>query len=191
MKKRFQTLISAKDANEASLENEIVIFDCRFYLNDPARGRNEYLHSHIPNAVYLDTNLDLSSPVIKGVTGRHPLPHPEILTSTFQSGGLSGKSQVIAYDQSNGASASRAWWVLRGLGHDDVAVLDGGFQTWQSAGFPVDNQWPLPQAGKFESHIRQNFTIEMEELNALNASLVDSREYKRYTGEYEPIDPVA
>jgi len=191
MLKRYHTLISVDEFYELRHHEGIVIFDCLFYLNDTSKGRKEYLQGHIPGAVYLDIAHDLSSPVIKGVTGRHPLPHPEILTSALKAGGLNKDSQVIVYDQSNGTYASRGWWLLRWLGHDDVAVLDGGIGAWNSAHFPLDNQWPLPSPGNFEAHLQYNLTVKMEGIDKISDPLVDSREYLRYTGEYEPIDPVA
>ncbi len=191
MSKRYQTLLSVDEFVEIRDHDGIVIFDCRFYLSDTSKGRKEYLHGHIPGAVYLDVHHDLSSPVIKGVTGRHPLPHPEILASTLKSGGLNKDSQVIVYDQSNGTYASRAWWLIRWLGHEDVAVLDGDMEAWNSAHLPLDNQWPLPSPGNFERKQKDNMTVNMEEIDRSGDPLVDSREYKRYTGEYEPIDPVA
>jgi len=191
MLKRYHTLISVDEFSDIRKNEGIVIFDCRFYLNDTSKGRKEYLQGHIPGAIYLDINHDLSSPVIKGVTGRHPLPHPEIVASTLKVGGLDNDSQVIVYDQSNGAYASRAWWLLRWLGHEDVAVLDGGIESWNSAHFPLDNQWTLPSQGNFEAHLQQNLIVKIEGIGKISDPLVDSREYLRYTGEYEPIDPVA
>ncbi|MBK9981480.1 MAG: sulfurtransferase [Saprospiraceae bacterium] len=191
MQNRYTTLISIDDFIAAKMHPDTIIFDCRFYLADVAKGRKEYLQSHIPGAVYLDVNHDLSSPIIKGVTGRHPLPHPEILTSTLKSSGMNNESQVIVYDQSNGAYASRAWWLLRWLGHNNVAVLDGGFKAWNAHELPVENQWPLPSPGNFESDVQNEMTVKMESLDPVKAPLIDSREYQRYTGEVEPIDPVA
>ncbi len=191
MLRRYHTLISSDELNDFIGNPDVVLFDCRFYLNNTTLGRMEYLQSHIPGAVYLDTNHDLSSPVIKGVTGRHPLPHPDILTSTLKAAGLNKNSQAIFYDQSNGAYAARGWWLLKWLGHEDVAILDGGFKSWISAGFALDNQWPLPSPGDFESNLQENLTVQMDSIRNTGDPLVDSRELKRYTGEYEPIDPVA
>src|SRR3990170_4651177 len=167
----FNELISVEELLQLIQKNKIVIFDCRFYLDDPSRGRKEYLHSHIPQAVYLDINHDLSSPVIKGVTGRHPLPHHDVLTATLRAAGLDNESQVVAYDQSNGSYAARAWWLLRWLGHEHVAVLDGGFDEWNKINGPVDNEWPLPSPGNFQAHLRDDLMIEKEAVNKLNDSL--------------------
>src|SRR5688572_17848924 len=99
----YTTLISVEEFIQVLSNDNTVILDTRFYLDDILRGRKEYLKSHIPGAVYLDITHDLSAPVIKGLTGRHPLPDPDILTSTFRAAGVSNTSQVIVYDQSNGA----------------------------------------------------------------------------------------
>jgi thiosulfate/3-mercaptopyruvate sulfurtransferase len=185
----YQTLISANELNQSL--KEIVILDCRFYLNDVRRGRKEYIQSHIPGAVYLDIEHDLSGPVTRGMTGRHPLPHPELVSNAFVNAGINNNSQVVAYDQSNGAYASRAWWLLRWLGHENVAVLDGGIKEWITLHFPLDNQWTLPTPGNFMPRIQTNFTLSMNDIEKNKDPLIDSREPKRYSGEYEPIDPVA
>lgn len=190
MDKFYQTLINTEDLFSLYNDTGVVIFDCTFYLDNPSKGRQEYLKSHIHGAYYLDIQHDLSSPVLKGITGRHPLPHPEILVSTLRASGLENNRQVIVYDQSNGTYAARAWWLLRWLGHDNVALLNGGFKAWNSAQGPVDNQWYLPKGGNFKSHIRDHLVVEMKDLTR-EQHLIDSRDYKRYTGEFEPIDPVA
>ncbi len=191
MTKRHQTLISPEELIISYRNDNTVIFDCRFYLEDPAKGRKEYMEGHIPGAVYLDLTHDLSSPVIKGITGRHPLPHPEILGSTMRAAGLDSTIQAVVYDQSNGAYASRAWWLLRWLGHEHVAVLDGGCTAWKFIHGDIDNQWTLKSPGHFQPRIQRQLMVNMNELDKMAAPLIDSREYRRYTGEYEPIDPVA
>jgi len=187
----YQTLISADDALKCSGDNNVVIIDTRFYLDDVTKGRKEFLGGHVPGAVYLDIALDLSSPVIKGITGRHPLPHPEVLAGTLRAAGMNNHSQVIVYDQGNGAQAARAWWLLKWLGHDNVAVLDGGYASWHSVMGPIDNQWTLPTPGNFDPQLKHDLIAWMAEVESTTLPLVDSREYRRYTGEFEPIDPVA
>ena len=185
------SLISASELRDRLSGKNIVILDIRFYLDDKHKGRQEYMRSHIPGAVFLDIEYDLSSPVIKGVTGRHPLPDPVLLESRFRECGLNDTSSVVVYDQSHGAFASRAWWLLRWLGKEEVVVLDGGFEAWRSADGPVDNQWTLADKGNFKATMREEMVVQKEQL--LNAShpIVDSREHRRFTGEFEPIDPVA
>jgi thiosulfate/3-mercaptopyruvate sulfurtransferase len=181
------------DVNELQLlsSDQLVLIDCTYYLNDFDKGRREYLHEHIPGAYFLDIGNDLSAPVFKGVTGRHPLPDPVVLTSAFQNCGLDHNSQVVVYDQLNGVYASRAWWLLKWLGHEQTAILNGGFAAWKAAGNVVDNQWPAPKKGNFIAYVRPELTVNKEEIKSTESKLIDSRELKRYTGETEPIDPIA
>ena len=187
----YQTLISVEALSDLMKSGSPVILDCRYYLADFSRGRREFMESHIPGAYYMDIGYDLSSPVIQGITGRHPLPHPEVLTFTLRALGVNQNSQVILYDQSNGAYAARAWWLMHWLGHDQAAVLDGGWEAWRVKNLPIDNQWPPPKKGNFIHHIQESLTVEKKEVWSLTSPLVDSRDFKRFTGETEPIDPVA
>jgi thiosulfate/3-mercaptopyruvate sulfurtransferase len=129
-------------------------------------------------------------PPVNGVTGRHPLPIRSI-DFAFRACGINNDSQVITYDQMNGVYASRAWWLLNWLGHTKVAILNGGFEAWKVAGYETDNQWPPPQKGHLIGHLRNELTVTKEEVASSKDSIVDSREYKRYAGEFEPIDPIA
>jgi thiosulfate/3-mercaptopyruvate sulfurtransferase len=187
----YQTLINADQLSLILNEESTVLLDCRYYLADITKGRKEYLQHHISGAYYMDIGLDLSSPVIRGVTGRHPLPHPEIIASTLRSAGIHNTSQVVVYDQSNGGYAARAWWLLKWLGHEHVALLNGGFENWKSKNLPLDNQWPPPKQGTFQIHVRDELTTSVHMLTSLKEHIIDSRDYKRYTGETEPIDPIA
>ncbi len=189
--KTFQTLIESDELKAILNSDDLVLIDCTYYLNDFDKGRREYLKEHIPGAFFLDIGNDLSAPVIKGITGRHPLPHPQIIGSAFQSCGVNSNSQVVAYDQMNGAYASRAWWLLQWLGHQNAAILNGGFAAWKSVGGATDNQWPAPKKGHFVPNLRAELTVNKEDIAELENKLVDSREFKRYTGETEPIDPIA
>ncbi len=187
----YQTLIDVDQLSTIFHEESTVLLDSRYYLADITKGRKEYLQSHIPGAYYMDIGLDLSSPVIKGITGRHPLPHPEIIASALRAAGLKNTSQVVVYDQSNGGYAARAWWLLKWLGHENVALLDGGFESWKSKQLPLNNQWPAPKHGTFQFELRDELTTSVHELSTTKEQIIDSREYKRFTGESEPIDPIA
>jgi len=191
MIKSYQTLITVDQLSTILKEESTLILDCRYYLGDITKGRKEYLQHHIQGAYYMDIGLDLSSPVIKGVTGRHPLPNPEVISSTLRAAGMHNACQVVVYDQLNGGYAARAWWILKWLGHEHVALLDGGYQAWHSKSMALDNQWPPPKEGSFQFQLRNNLTASKHELVTHTDQLVDSREYKRYTGELEPIDPIA
>ena len=191
MRQQYYPLISVSSLLDSYDTPGTIIFDCTFYLDDEFKGRKEYLEGHIPGAVYLHLTHDLSSPVIKGVTGRHPLPHPEVLAATLRASGVNNSSTIIVYDQAAGAYAARLWWLIRWMGHDEVYVLDGGIKAWKNEKGPLDNEWPLPLPGNFQYQLRPEFVITMDEIDPEKSPLVDSRDYKRYTGEFEPIDPVA
>ena len=187
----FHTLIEPIELSQLLESGNTVVLDCRFVLTDKHAGRRAYLTNHIPGAYYLDLDHDLSSPVLKGISGRHPLPHPEVLQSTLQATGMTSESQVIVYDQSNSAYAARAWWLLNWLGHDRVAVLNGGFDAWCRAELPTDNQWPPPKKGTFRAHLQDHQLVDREYVNTHKEGLADSRALNRYSGKEEPIDPVA
>jgi len=193
------TAIVSADWLLAHLDNPgVAIADCRFSLMEPDLGRRQYYQSHIPGAVYFDLNADLSGPVQRH-GGRHPLPDPAALAQTLAAAGITrSETWVIAYDDSRLAFASRFWWLLRYLGHDRVAVLDGGFSLWQAAGYPVTAATapsPLRPAGQFVPALRPEMVVDIEMVkqrkDQAGVVLVDSREGDRYRGEREPIDPIA
>ncbi len=171
------------------------LVDCRFDLKQPEWGIANYRQGHIPGAVYAHLDRDLAGPIVPGKTGRHPLPDLQIFKDKLSQWGIDGETQVIVYDTSGGAYAARLWWMLRFLGHYAVAVLDGGYQAWQAAGYPV-------MQGD-ETRIHKNFTGEphwdmvasSEEVERIRQDpdyrLIDARAAERYRGEVEPIDPVA
>lgn len=187
----YSTLIEAEQAHAILNDANVVFLDCRFNLMEPRWGRQQYLDSHIPGAYYLDLNHDLSSPVIKGITGRHPLPHPEIISAVLAQAGIDEKSQVIVYDQLNGGYAARAWWILQWLGVPDTAVLNGGIIRWKELGFELDNQWPAPKDTGWKGTPDPDMIIQKEDLVSVSKTIIDSREFKRYKGIEEPIDPIA
>ena len=124
----LQTLIGARPSPPA-----LVVLDCRFDLTAPDAGERAYLAGHIPTARYVDLNRDLSDPV-SAASGRHPLPSPDRLAARFDALGIREHSQVVVYDEVNGSFAARAWWLLRWLGHNRAAVLNGGMKAWRAAG---------------------------------------------------------
>lgn len=177
----------------------IVVVDCRFSLMEPAKGQQQYEAGHIPGAYYLDLNQDLSSPV-QAHGGRHPLPDWEKFTQKLEEIGVfsaspSGATLVIAYDDSRYAFASRLWWLLKYLGHDAVAVLNGGLQGWQRQGYSLSQEIPAPKAGLFTAKPQSDWIVDIDEVRQRKDQpgvlLIDSREPARYRGEQEPIDPVA
>ncbi len=172
----------------------LVIVDCRFSLADTGLGETQYQQDHIPGAYYLHLNRDLSSPVQQH-GGRHPLPDPETLATKLNQLGITSNSFVVVYDDSRQAFAARLWWLLRWLGHEQVAVLDGGYQAYKQAGLPITAEIPPGQPGTFRPRPQANWIVDYEAVKdwpaTPNKILIDSREPGRYRGEFEPIDPIA
>jgi thiosulfate/3-mercaptopyruvate sulfurtransferase len=188
-------VVSANWLHDNLHDSKIIVVDCRFSLMDQGLGLKQYQESHIEGAYYLDLNLDLSSPVQK-YGGRHPLPDFEQLAAKLsQIGIISGETMVIAYDDSRFAFASRLWWLLRYMGHERVAVLDGGFAGWIAQNYETSSIVPTSQLGKFIPQLQTEWVVDIEMVKARKdlpeVVLIDSREGDRYRGEREPIDPIA
>ena len=174
---------------------QVIIIDCRFQLSDPDWGYRQYQQSHIRGAYYLDLDRDLSSELQKH-GGRHPLPDPQIFAAKLeQLGIIKDETLVIAYDNSRFAFAARLWWLMRYLGHDRVALLDGGWDGWIDRKFPVDRAMPIAKKGNFIPQLRLDCIVAREKVKICqdlpDVLLVDSRDCDRYRGEREPIDPIA
>lgn len=175
-------------------EPNVVIVDCRFALDNPSYGQSSYQAGHIPGAYFADLEQDLSGPVHKGKTGRHPLPNPEALLETFRSFGIHSDTTVVLYDDGNAAFAARAWWLLLWLGKQDhLYLLDGGYKAWTQAGLPTTQDLPQAAQGSLSGVPHDQLTIEAEALHQqlTELTLLDARALARFLGEQEPIDPVA
>ncbi|MDY6902294.1 MAG: sulfurtransferase [Cyanobacteriota bacterium] len=193
--KDIDLIVSNKWLFENLNHPDIVIFDCRFSLANPQLGKQQYQASHIPGSYHLDLNKDLSSTVEKH-GGRHPLPDVDEFADKLSAMGVnSGKTLVIAYDDSRFAFASRLWWLLRYLGHEQVAVLDGGFNGWVASNYPVTDNIPSKGNGKFTPHLQAHMIVDREAVknhkDLPQTALIDSRESDRYKGIKEPIDKIA
>ena len=195
----FSSIVSADWLQDHLHDPQVAIADCRFNLMQPQLGAQQYQEAHIPGAYYLDLNQDLSSPVgIHG--GRHPLPDPDVFANKLETIGIhseppASSTLIVAYDDSRLAFAARLWWLLRYLGHDRVAVLDGGFSGWKDSGYEVSSDLPPIKTGNFIPAIQSNLVLTIDQVEARKklptVALVDSREADRYRGEQEPIDPIA
>lgn len=188
----WTTLIDAATLSAALARPDLVIVDCRFQLNDPAWGPAQYEAGHIPGAAYAHLDRDLSG-AKTGSNGRHPLPVAASLAGTLGRLGIGDGVQVVAYDQDNAMYASRLWWLLRWLGHDAVAVLDGGFAAWTAVGGEVRRGIETPPARVFEARPRASMVASLEEIVSVVAQggpqrLVDARAPERFRGDVEPID---
>lgn len=190
----FTTLISSDELLMHIEDPQWVIVDCRFDLFDLEKGEQDYLKAHIPGAVYAHLERDLSA-IPTGTNGRHPLPAIEDLVSVFSQWGIGESIQVVAYDDRGGSFAARLWWCLRYLGHESVAVLDGGFPSWERAGYPTKSGVETKSPKDFKPQIQSDMLVDLEQLQTMIGSpdilLIDARAPERYRGEEEPIDPVA
>ena len=191
--KKMKNIISPKELVELLSASDLFIADCRFTLDDPGLGRTQYEAGHVPGAVYVSLDGDLSAPVsVHG--GRHPLPAVESAVFLLSSLGIErGKTRVIVYDEGGSAWASRFWWMLRYLGHDDVRIMDGGFTDYIAAGGPVSAELPLRQWKEFIPAIRTEMLVSMPQIMEIagQGRLIDARAPERFAGENETIDIVA
>ncbi|GJM33619.1 MAG: sulfurtransferase [Saprospiraceae bacterium] len=191
----FTTLISTTELATHLGDPNWVIIDCRFSLADTEEGRRDYLQSHIPGAHYAHLDDDLSGKIIPGTTGRHPLPTVEAAADQFSTWGIDEQVQVVVYDDKGGGIAARLWWMLRWLGHEKVAVLNGGWPTWLKAGLPTSAELPSISSKNFQAKERVDLPINRDRVEAIRNDdrywLIDARAAPRYRGEEEPIDPIA
>lgn len=174
----------------------VVILDCRFDLGDPDYGQRSYALGHIDGSSFADLERDLSGPVSKGKTGRHPLPDPKRLIERLQTWGVDQDSEVILYDDGPGAYAARAWWLLAWLGkRDGVYLLDGGLKAWHAAGLPLSLDPAGAEPGNFAGEPDMSLVLSSSRLHGrlgrAEMTLLDARAEPRFRGEVEPIDPVA
>ena len=197
---RFPGLICSTD--ELAAAQRPVIIDCRFDLADTEWGRRGFRDHHIPGASYAHLDEDLSGEIVPGKTGRHPLPDRSKLVQRLQQWGVNNSSLVIAYDEGPGAHAARLWWLLRDLGHSNVAVLDGGFVRWTAESRPTTSRTVEPTTGQFQPHEPLTRLVSADDILSDIQShdvqdplrrlhLVDARDPARFEGRTEPIDPVA
>ena len=192
--KNFITLVSTETLAQQINNPLWVIIDCRFSLSDPDAGHQAYRWGHIPNAHYAHLDKDLSS-AITSTSGRHPLPDCRVLVKKLGLWGISSNTQVVIYDDASGAFAGRLWWLLRCLGHDSAAVLDGGISQWKKQGQSLTTTLPPPADKNFRAYVNQSCWLSASELTnqiaTKNITLIDARTAERFSGKHEPIDPVA
>lgn len=178
--------------DELAAHPEWRVFDCRHDLGNPALGEQQYQEAHIPGALFAHLDRDLSAPKTGG-NGRHPLPEAKTFIAWLGRQGLKSTDAVVCYDGGPGAMASRLWWMLRWVGHEQVAVLDGGLAKWQREGRPLTAEVPQFAAAAYPGKAKASMhaSLALVEKKLKRAALLDARAPERFRGEREPIDPKA
>ena len=177
---------------ELAAHPEWRVFDCRHDLMKPDWGAEEYAKAHLPGALFAHLDQDLSAPK-NGQNGRHPLPEAKNFIGWLGRQGLKLEDTIVCYDGGPGAMASRLWWMLRWVGHEQVAVLDGGLAKWQREGRALTADVPQVEAATYpgKAMASMHASLALVEKKFKKAALLDARAVARYRGEHEPIDPVA
>lgn len=190
----FTTLVGTNELRQHLDDPSWLVFDCTYDLMNPTAGTTAYARGHIPGAVFLSVDDDLAAPK-NGANGRHPLPSAATFAERLGRAGFDGSQQVVAYDAQGCMPASRLWWMLRWLGHDAVAVLDGGFGAWSREGLPTSQAIPQRTPKQFTPRIRDAMRVGAEQLmqdrGKAMFQVVDARAADRYRGENEVVDPMA
>jgi thiosulfate/3-mercaptopyruvate sulfurtransferase len=189
----FTTLVDPATLRAHLDDPSWVVLDARFDLAAPSRGEALYREGHVPGARYVSLDAHLSG-TKTGSNGRHPLPAPEVAAARFGQLGISRGTQVVVYDADVGSYAARAWWMLRWLGHQAVAVLDGGFAAWVQAGLPVSTETRPWAPAEFVAGVDESRRVPAADVLAHLGDparvLVDARAPDRFRGENETLDPV-
>ncbi len=191
---RHATLVSVSDLSAHLNDPDWIVCDCRHDLVKTDAGRSAYAQAHIPSARFVHLDEDLSAP-LTGRNGRHPLPDPAKFVARLGSLGIDNGKQVVAYDATGGAYAARLWWMLRWVGHEATAVLDGGWDAWLAATHPITDQLPPIKAARFNMRVRNEAVLDAESILASRGMpgplMLDARSADRFRGENETLDPVA
>jgi len=191
----YTTLISTEELAPHIGDPDWAVIDCRFKLDDVTAGQQAYQAAHIPGAIYANLNEDLSGPIIAGKSGRHPLPTIDQFAQTLALWGIDERVQVVAYDDNSSVYAGRLWWMLRWLGHFNVAVLNGDWRHWQKEGRPVTQEVVQRPRRRFLPYPQPHMQVSVDEVIANVTTnqfqVFDSRAESRYRGEANAMDPVA
>lgn len=194
----YTTIISCHDLAQHYHDRQWIILDCQHNLADFNWGKQAYLKAHIPNAYFVPVEEVISGPKHNAegqFRGRHPLPDPEVFIQAMRKFGINDSTQIVIYDGQKNMFASRLWWMLKWVGHQHVAVLDGGLPYWISQGLPTTDEIPVPEEGYLERHIAQVDTVPLstvkDNLTSHAYQLIDARAPNRFQGENETVDPVA
>jgi len=189
----YRTLVGTETLAVHLADPGWIVIDCRHDLLKPEAGRLAYEKSHVPGARFLHLDLDLAGPKT-GKNGRHPLPDAETFAAKLAAIGVGAGTQVVAYDSQESVNAARLWWMLRWLGHDAVAVLDGGWRKWVEEERPYTAEVPSPTPSRFSARPGDGWVdvpFVLSQLDRPQVLVLDARSPARFRGEAEPIDPVA
>ncbi|MBI1909670.1 MAG: sulfurtransferase [Deltaproteobacteria bacterium] len=190
MKKETSPLVGSEWLGQHLQDNDLRIVDCRWMLGKPGEGKKQYEEGHIPGAIHLDVDGPLSG---KEGPGRHPLPDKRGFQAVLEKSGIGHETVVVAYDNGQGAPASRLWWLLRYYGHPHVSVLDGGWNSWIRSGGKISREIPVYSPATFIARPKKKWVVDKRVVEAVRDDpevlLIDARTAERYRGEIEPIDP--
>jgi thiosulfate/3-mercaptopyruvate sulfurtransferase len=194
MRPQYDLTLSPHELAPLIGRDDVVVIDCRHDLARPEWGRAAYREGHIPGALFAHLDDDLSGP-LSTRSGRHPLPATQAFAATASRWGIDERVQVVAYDAREGALAARLWWLLKYLGHEAVAVLDGGLAAWQADGLPLASDVPQREPRVFRPQPDPPRVVATREIEAAlqpgTLLLVDARSAERFAGRNETLDPVA
>tara|TARA_B100001113_G_C21120516_1_gene627197 strand:+ start:88 stop:942 length:855 start_codon:yes stop_codon:yes gene_type:complete len=190
----YKTIISESNLRENINNKDFIIFDSRCDIKDKGYGIDSYTEGHIENSIFVDVDTDLASEKQAG-TGRHPLPQVEVFCEKLSHWGMNNNKQVVVYDDAGGAFAGRLWWMMKWLGHDNVAVLDGGLNSWVKNGNKLVTSPTLFEKSYFEPNLKSAMVASLSDVEnaqyGMNTILLDARSKERYEGISDPVDPIA
>jgi len=182
-------LVSAAELAGFLGDPRLRLADVRWYVGEPGRNRAEYAVGHLPGAVFLDVDTDLSAPT---GPGRHPLPDPDDFAALLAGRGFGDDHVIVAYDDADGVYAARLWWMLRWIGHPGARLLDGGLRAWRAAGHALSTDEPRHPPATMTVRPGPTRLIDRDDLwrRLGTVVLLDARQPDRYTGEQHPVDPL-
>jgi len=190
----FINIVDTKWVSARLAEGNLVLLDVRFSPKEADYGKAAYEKDHLPGAVFVDFKAALTDPA-REHGGRSPLPSPERLAKRFSELGIDHSTTVIVYEDVNGPAASRLWWLLKYAGHDNVRILDGGYEAWKKAGLPLTSEVPVIRPTVFIPTVQEGRIVDIDQVRASlgkdGVKLVDARDDKQYRGEESPFDSVA
>jgi len=190
----YKTIISAENLIKNINNKEFIIFDCRCDIKETSYGIDQYTEGHIPNAIFVDIDTDLADKKTS-TSGRHPLPDPKILTEKLCNWGMSNTKQVVIYDDAGGAFAGRMWWILRWLGHEKTALLDGGLGAYMAVGGKLTSEITAYANTSFDISANDAMHVTIKEVEdaqyRMDKLIIDARSKERYLGIKDMVDPIA